>query len=121
MLISRSIWYLALGQILTPPPPWPMNARIRFPLLLRRTDPRAAMLTGKMSFRGEMALGIKLGYWIRKAAKQEEAAAEGVQLEIAETDKWEKDEDTHVCAVCEQGFKVGRVSVACVCRYMCTR
>lgn len=68
------------------------------------------MLTGKISFRGEMALGIKLGYWIRKAAKIEEAAAEGglesVQLEIAETDKWERDEDTHVCAVCDQGFRV---------------
>lgn len=88
-----------------------MHVCASIPLLLRRTDPRAAMLTGKMSFRGEMALGIKLGYWIRKAAKQEEAAAEGgglegVQLEIAETDKWEKDEDTHMCAVCEQGFKV---------------
>lgn len=76
-----------------------------------------------------MALGIKLGYWIRKAAKQEEAAAEGegglesVQLEIADTDKWEKDGDTHVCAVCEQGFKVSdrhrhhHTHKVCLCRY----
>lgn len=70
------------------------------------------MLTGKISFRGEMALGIKLGYWIRKAAKQEEAAEggeESVPLEIAETDKWERDEDTHVCGVCEQDFKVSEL------------
>jgi len=83
----------------------------------RRTDPRAAMLTGKISFRGEMALGIKLGYWVRKAVKQGAADTgaleENVELEIAETDKWERDEDTHLCAVCQRGFKVGCLDTGC--------
>lgn len=81
------------------------------------------MLTGKISFRGEMALGIKLGCWIRKAVKQGaavEGALERVQLEIAEADQWERDEDTHVCAVCQQGFKVSellRTQARCICMY----
>lgn len=72
-------------------------------------DPRVAMLTGKISFKGEMALGIKLGYWIREAVAQGAAVAgalENVRLEMAERDKWQKDKDAEVCAVCRQGFKV---------------
>ncbi|CAM9819814.1 unnamed protein product, partial [Hapterophycus canaliculatus] len=58
-----------------------------------------------------MALGIKLGYWIREAVAQGAAvigALENVKLEMAQRDKWEKDEDAEVCAVCRQGFKIYR-------------
>ncbi|CAM9245435.1 unnamed protein product [Scytosiphon promiscuus] len=77
----------------------------------KRMDPRVAMLTGKISLKGEMALGIKLGYWIREAVTQGAdvaGALENVRLEMAERDKWEKDEDAEVCAVCRQGFKLYR-------------
>ncbi len=103
-----------------PPDGRPLLSRANGPPLpgSRRTDPRAAMLTGKISFRGEMALGIKLGYWVRKAVKQGAADTgaleENVELEIAETDKWERDEDTHFCAVCQRGFKVGCLVTGCV-------
>lgn len=70
-------------------------------------DPRAAMLTGKLSFRGEMGLGIQLGYWIRKAVEQHAAGARGPEeLEVTERGKWEKDSDAEACVVCQEAFAV---------------
>lgn len=71
------------------------------------------MFTGKLSFRGEMGLGIRLGWWIRKAVEVQAAAAgsEGggvARLEITEREKWERDEDAEVCRICRQDFKVRR-------------
>lgn len=76
----------------------------------RHVDPRTAALAGKLSFRGDMDLGVKLGNWIRKAVEQGAAAAgalENAELEVAETDRWEKFEDADECTACrQQGFKV---------------
>lgn len=80
----------------------------------RRIDPRAALLTGKLSFKGDMSLAIKLRKWISQAA-EEQAAAIGAELEVAEREKWEKDEDAQDCAVCRQPFTVGNI----VCQALC--
>lgn len=51
-----------------------------------------AVLAGKLFFSGEMALGVKLGYWLRKAVDQGAAAAaalESARLGVVEADRWE--------------------------------
>lgn len=73
------------------------------------------MLTGRLSFKGEMGLGIRLGMWIRKAVAEQAAAASGTELEVAEREKWGKDEDAQCCAVCRQEFKVGGATICMAC------
>ncbi|CAM9980398.1 unnamed protein product [Pylaiella littoralis] len=78
-------------------------------LARKHIDPRVAVLAGKLFFSGEMALGVNLGYWLRKAVEQGVAAAaalESATLGVVEADRWERDGDVGVCGGCgQQGVK----------------
>lgn len=87
------------------------------PRFFRHIDPRVAVLAGKLFFSGEMALGVNLGYWLRKAVEQGVAAAaalESATLGVVEADRWERDGDVGVCGGCgQQGVKVSYGRGAC--------
>lgn len=71
-------------------------------LVDRRMDPRAAVLTGKLSIRGDVGLAARLGEWMYTVVARRAAAGE--QLEVAPRDQWEKDKEAAACAVCRQEF-----------------
>lgn len=69
-------------------------------LLGRSIDPRAALITGRLSFRGERGLGIRLGMCIRKALELqvlEKPEVEKGKLGIGLRNKWQRDKDSPAC------------------------
>lgn len=69
-----------------------------------RIDPRAAVLTGKLSYKGDVELAERLKVWMQTVVVR--GAAGGEMLEPASRDKWQRDGDAHDCAICRQSFKV---------------
>lgn len=81
----------------------------------RRMDPRAAVLTGKLSIRGDMALAARLRDWMYTVIARRAAA--GDELQVVARDRWEKDHEAAGCAVCRQPFS--KVCVSCVSCFVC--
>lgn len=68
----------------------------------RRMDPRAAVFTGRLSIRGDMALAARLGDWMYTVVARRAAA--GSELQVVARNRWEKDHEAAACAVCHQPF-----------------
>ncbi|CAM9896914.1 unnamed protein product [Choristocarpus tenellus] len=78
-------------------------------LVHRRLNPRMAALSGKVSFRGNLALAKRLSVWLSAAVAEGRltgAAPDKTFLVLAPREKWQADDDVDECAVCGEEFKV---------------
>lgn len=65
-------------------------------------------MTGKLSFRGEIGLGMRLGKYLREAVETRvhDGAGPGeAKTEMVLAEKWQRNEDAPACAVCRESFK----------------
>lgn len=75
----------------------------------RRIDARVALITGKVSFKGDLSLVTRLGMWLQTAIEQRARRDDDggmAALRIAPKEQWQADDDARSCAVCRQEFKV---------------
>ncbi|CAN0004616.1 unnamed protein product [Discosporangium mesarthrocarpum] len=86
------------------------SGHIFLELVYRRLNPRAAVLSGKVSFRGDLLLAKRLGAWLSDAGEEvregERETSAQDPLAIAPRDAWQPDDDAEHCVVCSREFKL---------------
>lgn len=67
-------------------------------------DPRAAILAGKLSFRGDVRLARRLKKWLHEVVIMRQKT--GLEMEMANREAWQPDADAKECPLCHKPFKV---------------